>query len=158
VYTQMITEKNIEDEMSFDQAYWVRARLVISLDALETGTYQYLTGPMGNRLPECDMWWWDETYFDHPNILEFTKQVQTKDSSEMGWEYFRNEVMIKERLDPSYIKGIILENEEDRRDLLKYLRTRDIIQKDALGNETILGHAIDAFFRIGDHVTAELFG
>lgn len=154
VFMQMLTEKNAQDNLDLDNLYYSKARMLISLDLLETGTYQYLEDQFGTRSLDD---FWGAPYKSRPSILEFTTQVQQEtDTTSWWWEFSGHEVMAKERVDPSYFTGIILENNRIKTDLIKYLRARDLIQKDAAGNETILNIALDRFFRVGTHVTPDL--
>lgn len=161
IYTQMLTERNIQERLDLRNLYFSRARLLISLDALETGSYQYYTDSYGNRLRKSSWFWWDD-YSTRPNILEFTKQLQSDKPNIPFWgwggdpTYNRHEVMLKERLDPSFFTGIILDSEQTKQDLLNYLRAQNLVQKDASGQETILHIAVNKFLRVGTVVTEDL--
>lgn len=161
VYTQMLTERDIQERLDLRNLYFSKARLLISLAALETGSNQYYTDSYGNRLRNLHYPWW-EFYPSRPNILEFTQQLQSgkPNPSFSMWHwasnYYRNEVMLKERLDPSLFTGIILDTEQTKQGLLQYLRAHNLVQKDSAGNETILRIAVDRFLRVGTFVTKEL--
>jgi hypothetical protein len=155
VYTQMITQKNIEEGFNLSKLYHSKVRMLISLEALETGTYQYYDDSFGTRIfdDEHFLSWGESSYTTRPDILEFTKQLQHSDCS---WKYNRNEVMIKERLDPKYFTGIVLNSEETRAGLLNHLRTQDLVKQDESGRETILNIDVDRFLRVGKFATEEL--
>ncbi len=158
VFTQMITKENIKNKMKLNTLYRGKARFLISLEALEMGTYQYYGDSLGNRLGPLPDYFigWLENYFSRPGILEFIKQIQTKNSSAPFWPYNRHEIMLKERIDPSFFTAIILDSEKTRFELLEYLRTQDLIQKDLSGKETILNQPIEQFFRVGSQASEEL--
>ena len=158
VYTQMLTEKNIQDKLKLEKLYHSKARMLISLDALELGSYQYYSDSFGTRIYDTeDFWWWNEgDYKTRPNTLEFTETLQKSDSASWNWEHQRHEVMLKERIDPSFFKGIIVDNEKTKTELIDYLRTHDLIQKNSSGEESILNIALDSFFRVGQRVTEDL--
>ena len=155
VYMQMLTDKNVEDHLDLSSLYYSKARMLIDLTALESGTYQYYDDSFGVRLYDTFSWWQKDKYLNHPNILEFIEHLQHPAYS---WQYDRNEVMVKERLDPKFFTGIILDNEKTREGLLSYLRTSNLVQKDSIGNETILNIDVNRFLRVGKYATNELLG
>lgn len=156
VFTQLLTEKDCKNKTDFTDAswYWSKVRLVISLEALETGSYQYHEGHSGSRRTKDqeDWWWWeDRPYLSRPGILEFVEQEQNSTNSNKS-----HELMLKERLDPSFIKGLIVPDIETRDGLLEALRNYGVAQRDSLGNETVLGISVGKFIRVGTQITEEL--
>jgi hypothetical protein len=150
VFTQLLTAKNCQDKMSFNKLnYQSKVRLLISLDALETGTYQYHSDSFGNRNynPGQPWWWGDESYHKRDGILEFIRKEQTEHSIFHGG----HEVMLKERIAPSFFKGLIVPDEKTKTSLVDYLRGCGLIQ-----NDSILNIPIDRFVRIGTKVTEDL--
>jgi hypothetical protein len=128
-------------------AYYQSTALLFSPEVLDMGTYQYHFDSYGKRGGTYDLWYGYGSYFDRPDIFEFTKYRQ----SFRSW-YDSNEVMIKGRIHPSLIRGVVLYNEEIRNALLKYLRTKDLVV-----NETILGVPVEKFLRVATHVSEDLF-
>jgi hypothetical protein len=153
VYTQLLTEKMVQDQREFeDFRYESEVRLLISLEALELGSYQYHTDALGNRMyrdaeSEFNWWWWrePESYRDRKNILEFIRSEQTT---------FNNghEVMLKERIAPSFFQGLIVNDEETKKALIKHLESAGLIE-----NGLLLGKPLDKFIHISESVTEELF-
>ena len=151
VYTQMLTK---EDEVpegfnTSELDYQSNVRVLISLEALETGTYQHFDDDQGSRLndnpsPLSDEF--DKVYPNRPSISEFTTTIQQKRSDEDKWN--SHEIMLKERVDPSYFEGFLVNDEKTRNGLLNHLRTCNLVQKDSLNRETIQGHLIEDFIRI----------
>lgn len=140
VYTQLVTDKN---ESFKEFAYRSPIRFMISPKILETGTYQYHSDNFGDRTVESydDFWWrFRETYAERENILDFAKSERKDFNSD-------NEVMIKDRIPPEYITGIIVKNESTKKLLLNFLRERNIIQKDSAGIETIFSKPIEEFIQ-----------
>lgn len=156
VYTQMITENLVKEDPTLSALqYQSKVRMLISLKALETGTYQYYDDDFGTRRYKLDDWWWkNDLYANRPDILELTKELQSTPTSShrygKDWNYDGHEVMLKERLDPSLFEGIVVDTQKTRDDLLSYLRTCNLIQTDQLGKETILGYNIDRFIHVGE--------
>lgn len=143
VYTQMIMAEQCDRQIPFDRFYYDSpVRLLISLDALETGTYQYYGDSFGTRRPE-----WG--YSDRPSITEFiTNYAQEADGG--------HEICFKERIPPEYIQGIVVKNSQTRDNLLNYLRQKQIVQTDSRGIETILNRPADQFIRVSTHVSNAL--
>jgi hypothetical protein len=147
IYTQMLTIKN-EVSGNFDTShlsYQSKVRILISLDALETGTYQHLEDSFGSRLVnhESILGQSEEAYLNRLNISEFTKTIQQKCS-----KWSDHEIMLKERIDPSYFEGFLVNDEETRSGLLHHLRACNLIQKDSSNRETIKGHLVEDFIRV----------
>ena len=148
VFTQLLTKKNCENEMKFSQLYYQSSvRVLISLDALETGTYQYHSDSFGNRNYTENQWWgWGESYASREGILEFIAKEQNSATLNRG-----HEVMLKERIAPSFIKALIVKDEQTKTHLVDYLRSNNLVQ-----NEKILDTPIDEFIRVGTKVTEDL--
>ncbi len=83
------------------------------------------------------------------SITEFLDQTNTQN-------YDGNEVMIKERIAPSYIEGIVLQDQETADNLLSFLRSKDLVSKNEDGIETILNIPVDKFLRVGTYLSKEL--
>ncbi len=151
VYAQLLTKKHCDEEMKFSKLYYQSSvRLLISLDALEMGSYQYHHDSIGNRMYDenDNFWWWGiESYKDRDSILEFIQKQQSYPMNLNG-----HEVMLKERVAPSFFDGLVVPDESTKQKLIKRLNSEDLII-DGL----ILGKPIDKFIRIADRVTEELF-
>lgn len=148
VFTQMLTEKNCREQMRLDDLfYYNKVQLLISLDALETGSYQYHEDSFGTRKIEHSR----ALYLTRPNLQEFIVEQQGAPHVYSG-----NEVMLKERVAPSYIKGLIVPDVQTREDLLAHLRLHEIVQKGPGGGESILNTPVERFIRVGTRVTADL--
>lgn len=150
VYTQMVTSENV----SFDEyIYNSPIRFTFSPKALETGTYQYHDDNFGTRIFDPDNefnGWLEKDYLFRDNIFDFTAQEKLQFN-------FDNEVIVKDRLPPEYITGIIVQDEWTKDQLLAYLREKEIIQRDALGKERILSKLAEEFIHVGDLITDEMF-
>lgn len=161
VFTQMITKKNCDDEMNFsDLNYNSDIRLLISLDALETGTYQYFDDAYGNRKLDgysgCD-------YASRPGTLEFVDGLCNNQDAYVSegvygyYEYSGHEVMIKERVDPSFIQKIVVSNTTIQSELIKYLETCGLVERDQNEKAWILGIPLDQFIVVANQVKDDLF-
>jgi hypothetical protein len=164
VYTQMVTDQLIKTDPTLDSLqYQSHVRLLISLEALNAGTYQYFYDDYGTRIysPSSENYFWDdEKYAERPSIFELTKKLQETPSSPnpwgASWIYSGHEIMLKERIAPSLFQGLMVDAEETRIELLNYLKKRQLIELNKNGQETILGKPADEFIRVGKMATQAL--
>lgn len=148
VFTQLVTDRT-KSYNSF--AYHSNVRFLISPKALENGTYQYHDDAFGTRELSGGGWWfWFSDYLHRSNIFNFVAEERAIFNSD-------NEVMLKERLLPEYVTGIVVNNDQMKSNILGYLRERNIVQIDALGRETILSKPVDQFIHVGPTIKAEQF-
>jgi len=137
IFTQFISKGHEKKNITVnDLHYQSDVRLLISLDALETGTYQYNDDQFGNRSENSC---WEGTYFNRPGMLEFARS-QNIDPTK------GNEVMLKERLDRKYIFGISVRNDRMKTGLTDHLRQANLIQT-VNGVEMVNGTSVDQFIR-----------
>jgi len=149
VFTQMITENVCRKQSRLNELeYDFDVRLMISLDVLELGSYQYRSDNFGNRnLEPNEMLQFFlnlDPYADRQSILEFTRSLQMTFSP-------YNEVMLKERIDPSYFTSIIVSDEQKKIELINYLKKYDLIE-----DGKILGRSVDQFIRVGTRWSFDL--
>lgn len=133
LYFQMMPQAFVDGRRALEEFSWYpsRVRLQVSLKALELGSYQYATCGVGNRdLAHAKEYRQGAQYDERLGILEFAKMLnQTK-----NWEELKaHEVMLKERLDASYIEEIWVQDEATRTGLLDYLHSHGL----ALAGEKI---------------------
>lgn len=149
VFTRLVTEENCRTSMPLSgYTYMEEARcgILVSLDSLETGTYQqhsqeFSAGSRGS----------DAGYINRPGILEFIQHEQTQFNGE-------NEVMSKD-IPPSMIQSIVFTDQEMRDKFVEYLRIKQMIKKDEIsGQETINGRLLEQFIRYATHMSEELIG
>lgn len=152
VFTQMISDSVCEEKMPIDELEYIwfadePILVLIDLEqAVETGTYQYHDDNFGIRQGGTDsFWWWDEPpYPNREGILEFAKN----ENENFSWS---NEVMVKERILPQMIKGLVVQNEYLKQEIINYL-----IKKDMIHDGKILQMEVDQFIRVADHFSEEL--
>jgi hypothetical protein len=136
VFTQIVTKNN----KSYNELWYSgKVRLLYSLKALDTISYQYHIDSSGNR--SLKSWWWGGSYLNRPNIFDFVKKQTNK---YVGC----NEVMIKERIPPEFIEGIVVESEDLKNKIVKSLENANLTSKDEMGNTTIFGKTINSFFKL----------
>lgn len=133
VFTQMVSDKHLAYGYTFDSLFYNgEVRFLISLEALETGTYQYSYDEYGDRNP------FSETYLNRPGITDFVENQNV-------WPTSSNEVMIKDRVPPSLIKGIVVKDLYVKYALINHLRKANLLQKGEWGVETIAGIYVEQF-------------
>ncbi len=148
VYLQMLTEKSCKDHMPLSALnYHSKVRMLISLEALETGTYQYPFDGFGTRGGIFG----DSYYLNRPGIQEFVRGLN-------GYMNPGHEIMVKERIPPSMFQGLVVDDEKTRSNLLEHLRKCHIVQKENDNVERILGIEVDTFIRVGKYASEELVG
>jgi len=141
VFTQLVTKNN----KSYSEMWYSgQVRLLYSLKALDTVSYQYHSDNYGNR--NLDSWWWGNSYLNRPNIFNFVKK-------ETDYYQGSNEIMIKERIAPEYIEGMVVKSDSVKSKIIDALDVANLLKIDELGNKTIFGKSIDAFIQVGDAIS-----
>jgi hypothetical protein len=65
--------------------------------------------------------------------------------------------MIKERVLPEWINGVVVKNEQLKQQMIQAFREKQMIKLNELNEETILGIKIDQFIHVGDQIKKEQF-
>lgn len=173
VFTQLFTERNIKDRIELDEnLYWGDVRLILSLKVLESGTYQFHSDVGGTRVILSDSLYeqilaqikrnglmafeqeilnflntFIDLYPNRPNILDFVQHAH-----EMGFLH-GHEIMVKERIPPELIQGLIVPDENVKNALIENFRAKGIIAAD----QTIMGAPVDRFIHVGTHLSESFF-
>lgn len=182
IYTQLITKKDYGK--SFDQitCYNSDVRLLIDLEALELGSYQYLTDMSGIRGE-------NPSYLNRSDIISITKSLMENRHNDifsdllpllmndrslnggksddglldliLSWimglgSFIDHEIMLKDTINPKFFRGIIVPNQHIYDELTKYLRSKNIIDQDTNGSESIFNQPLSSFIRIGNKITEKL--
>lgn len=143
VYTQMITEDNCRQNADFIGLYYSSdIRFIISLEAIETGTYQYFNDSFGNRIPNSR---YTTPYNERPGILEFIDALQT--STLLSSVRDRLSDREPTQLDQEWekIEAEIFRVLAEQKDLLEEYR---FISFDEKGRIRVLGMLLDEFLNI----------
>jgi len=140
VFTQLITKNN---ESYNDMWYSGKIRLLYSLKALDTISYQYHYDSSGNR--SLNSWWWGNNYLNRPNIFKF---IERENDNYIG----SNEIMIKERIAPEYIEGMVVDSDSLKNKIISALEHAKLLKTDDAGNKTIFGKSVDAFIQVGNAI------
>ncbi|CDR34005.1 SH2 domain-containing protein [Criblamydia sequanensis] len=107
-------------------------QLLIDLEALNRGCYAYNSDKYGIRNPV------------HYNYYEYAKRASILDFTATQTD---NEVMLKNRIDPQYIKGAVVQNQGAYEQLVEALKEASIV-KSIMGKDYVYGKPIEQFIKI----------
>lgn len=108
VFIQILSEPSKQ----FDEGYFAGIHLILSKEILNTGTYQYFYDSFGNRV--------HQDYNNRPTIFELVNSLVKRHAS--------HEVMVKERIPPEMIEGIVVVNHKMKNELIESLSEKGLIQ------------------------------
>lgn len=93
-----------------------------------------------------------------PDIFNYTKQQQAHEAAlySPGGFFPGSELMVKERIPPEMITGLIVSDLETRNSLLESLRVGGLIMRDEAGAETIFNRPIDKFIHVSSSLKEEM--
>lgn len=150
VFTQMITESL----GSYEELYYNSSiRFLFDLEAVESGSHQYVYDLYGTRRRDKSNDWGN--YLDSSKgIFDFVSAIKSKIIfDQFRWYlYPGHEIMIKERIAPDFINGIVVENEKIKRDLIKALDRAEMIKRNELGEDILNGKRLEDFIHVGHEV------
>lgn len=107
-------------------------QLLIDLEALNAGCYAYNSDKYGIRNPV------------HYNYYEYAKRASILDFTATQTD---NEVMLKNRIDPQYIKGAAVQDQAAYEELVKALKEASMV-KTIQGKDYVYGKPIEQFIKI----------
>ena len=145
-FVQMITNQDSYDELFYSMFGGENSiRLIIDPKILESGTYQYHGDYLGNRMTPAPSWfdWWmpeDAQYKNRDGIEQFIENEYENSNS-------ANEVMIKDRIDPKYIQGIVVDDENAKNSLLYEMEKLGYLE-----GSMLFGRDIDSFIQVGQQI------
>lgn len=144
IYTQLITEKDYGSDFDHVTFYNSDIRLLIDLNALELGSYQYPYGICGVRGEDAE-------YLNRSNIISITRFLMHKDTDDST-----HEIMLKDIVTPKFFSGIVVPDQKVCEELMKYLKNKNLITQDSAGNDYLLNQPISSFIRVGNQITERL--
>ena len=155
VFTRLVndnTDKHIKDHISKEYGYVEGpyysgcVQILFDLDVLNRGGYAYNEDRYGVRNPEDVKY--EENYAQRQNMIQFAGEADGKS----------NEVMVKNRIGPEFIRGLVVQDEGAKKELLKTLREADPpVIKVVKGMEHINGKSLDEFVHIASEFTADMW-
>jgi hypothetical protein len=146
VFVQLVTSAHYQEGHLRPYGFSQNANVTFLLDLnlLETGTYQYNFIDGGTR-------GLFKGYQNRPPLLNFVKR-EMEDANQTN-----NEVMIKDRIPPSAIKGIRVGDEKTRQALLQKIREAGLIENKE-GVETIFQCPVHQFIQLKTIFPSQLNG
>lgn len=120
VFTQIVTDQNKSyNDFSY---YTSKIRFLISPKIFETGTYQYHDDNFGVRIVDKNHGLydqWEDAYEKRQNIFDFLQGEKSAFSN-------KNEVMIKDRIPPQFLTGIVVHNASLKENLINFFQNKEI--------------------------------
>lgn len=136
VFARLVTANMQRDPTAYQLAG--QMQILYDLKLVERVGYNYGQDTYGSK----EM----TRYVDRPSILELTELCAADKSR---W-YKENEVCIRNRVPPQYIKGVMVKTSEQKEALCKTLRKEGLIRLNDQSQECINGIPIDQFIHVGD--------
>lgn len=133
VFTRMIT-KGMQNETAF--SLQGQMQILYDLSLVERVGYAYSTDKYGTKEPT--------DYQNRSNIIELVKKIERHPTCYKG-----NEVCIRHRIPPQYIRGIKVNNENDKLELIAALKSEGLLTKNAGGKDCVNGILVDKFIVVG---------
>jgi hypothetical protein len=88
-------------------------------------------------------------------FFPFRPDIQSFVKKEMQIYHSSNEVMVKDRIDPKHIVGVVVKDESKKIELIKILKKREVLQYEN-GIAYINGILADDFIHVGFKVTSSM--
>ncbi len=147
VFTQMIWKEDVAGQKQLEKLGYSgcgHVRLYISLKSLNRGSHQYDSDLGGTKQ--------GSTYKRRKNILDFTRffPFWSKQAKKC------HELMTPDRIFSKEIKGISVNTEQIRDQILNHFRKCQLIQLDAKGKEMINGIPAKEFISVEHHIPADI--
>jgi hypothetical protein len=114
-----------------------KLQILYDLDLVERVGFVYASDKYGTK-EESD-------YQTRPNVVELAQRAASN-----AYGYRENEVCIRSRIPPQYIKGVLVKDNNEKTELIKALRAEGLITLNTSNHECINGVPIDQFIHIGD--------
>ena len=129
-----------------DIVFHGNVQALFDLNLVNRGAYGYDTDLFGVKNSNNPQY---SNYENRDNLIEFIKNI--KDDT-------GNEVMVKNRIGPEFIKGFVVSNEYDKNFLMAKLRENGLVEKED-GIEYVIGKDIplEDFIHIGNHFKQKMW-
>lgn len=138
VFTRMITQ-GMQNLKIF--AFQGKMQVLYDLDLVERVGFAYSKDKFGSKKPK--------KYQKRFNIVNLVKQIETNPAA-----FNENEVCIRNRVAPQFIKAIKVESDKDKAVLIAALKSEGLVTKKS-GKEVINGIPLDKFIVVGPFFKAE---
>lgn len=150
VYTRMITKGSIQDKFNIKDYPWCgRVQVLYDLKILERGGYAYGERNQGSKQFQYDI---------RSTFRSLTRRLHTNPRSFDDMSY-GNEFMVKNRIPPKYIKGLVVPTEEDKTALLETLKEAGRIEeRDGRDFIKELDIPAENFIHVAEHFKIDMWG
>jgi hypothetical protein len=138
VFTRLVTNALIDIPIDEFSSLSGNMQMLYDLDVVNYGAYGYREDRFGVKNPLCGYNY--KFYENRDNLIQLTKEIDQTDSY--------NEVMIKNRIPPSAIRGVVVENEKAKAILINTLMESGLINF-VSGRHMICGKDVDDFIHVG---------
>lgn len=109
VFTRLINKKTISEDIDYF-SFSGQAQIIIDLSVLNRGGYAYDDDEFGEK---------SSLYRNRKSLLTMAKEISSDE----------NEVMVKNRIDPKYIKGVVVQSKHQKKQLVQHLKKLGLIKK-----------------------------
>jgi hypothetical protein len=139
VFTRMLTKELINKEI-FDEdgdEYFLfagKAQILYDLDVLNRVSYGYTTDAFGEKSLDSEL------YQNRKSLIDFAGE-------KLGGS---NEVMIKNRIDPKYIRGVVVQTLEQKDALIQDLQNEGLLPKKINDKTRMLGKSLSEFITVAN--------
>jgi len=136
VFTRLVNSRNAVGQLSDH-----KVQVLYDLDVLNRGGYAYMVDSYGIKNPFYQTY---KLYQNRLNLIEFTENLPQSNGL--------NEVMIKNRIEPKFIKGIIVSSK-----VAKDFFVGELSKEGLIKDESILGKPVDEFIHIADSYNQKMW-
>lgn len=143
VFTRCITPE-LEKNRKNNYAFQGNIQILYDLDIVNRGAYGYSRDNFGTRQQMS-------SYATRSNLPALAGEINRSVYASLD-----NEIMIKNRIDPSNIRGLVVKNEGYKKVMIKKLRAAGVVEKRNDG-EYVNGKPIDEFVHVATHFSATMW-
>lgn len=115
-----------------------KMQILYDLEAINQGGYTYPSDLYGIKNPKDAEF--DTSYPVRKSLLEMTEAIV---SPQNDFDYSNNEVMIKRRVSPQLIRAVVVNNEEDKKGVIKVLNQHGIFEFNGKSLENFVQVAVE---------------
>jgi len=144
VFTRNVNKSLIRKKIN-NFALSGRMQILYDLDVVNRGSYGFTGDRYGVRNPKKFSY---RHYKNRSNLVNLTKRTHSFNNE--------NEIMVKNRIPPEFIRCVVVRNEEEKKILIAELRKSGLITQDN-GHESILGKPIDEFVVISKKFSPKMW-
>lgn len=144
VFTRMVTVPMIEQRVAISASPLFEIQVLYDLDAVGLcGTFGYAQDHYGRRSKSSD-----PIYAQRQSLLELVATLPA--------EACTNEVMIRQRISPRYIKRIVVNTQEQKDQLIDQIRKKELLLEHS-GIEYFYEKPIEKFIVVADELSPNLW-